>query len=114
MLLTRSNPHAATKMLHQTAPWTRNHSATKPYTSGGPTGTNDRTNARKPSSSAPDAKLHFFEAGHFALEENLNEIAALISEFLTSFREAGNDSIRRYRPAISKINIRDVGGLLKF
>jgi hypothetical protein len=33
-------------------------------------------NVRKPSSSAPDAKLHFFEAGHFALQENLNETAA--------------------------------------
>ncbi|MFI6316999.1 alpha/beta fold hydrolase [Nonomuraea sp. NPDC050556] len=32
----------------------------------------------------PDAQLHLFEAGHFALETHLPEIAPLIAEFLTS------------------------------
>ncbi|MFC7447934.1 alpha/beta fold hydrolase [Rhodococcus daqingensis] len=30
----------------------------------------------------PDAELHVFDTGHFALEENLPEIAPLVSEFL--------------------------------
>jgi hypothetical protein len=30
----------------------------------------------------PDAELHLFDTGHFALEENLPEIALLIATFL--------------------------------
>jgi hypothetical protein len=30
----------------------------------------------------PDAELHLFDTGHFALEENLPEIAPLIATFL--------------------------------
>ena len=31
----------------------------------------------------PDAELHLFDTGHFALEEKLPEIAPLITDFLT-------------------------------
>ncbi|ALG12289.1 alpha/beta fold hydrolase [Kibdelosporangium phytohabitans] len=34
----------------------------------------------------PDAEVHLFDTGHFALEEDLDEIAALIAEFLPTLR----------------------------
>ncbi|MFF2556429.1 alpha/beta fold hydrolase [Nocardia sp. NPDC058058] len=34
----------------------------------------------------PDAALHLFDTGHFALEENLPEIAALIADFVDGLR----------------------------
>ncbi|MFF0450188.1 alpha/beta fold hydrolase [Streptomyces sp. NPDC004609] len=46
----------------------------------------------------PDAELHTFPTGHFALEENLTEIAPLIADFLTRVwkrsREPGTTVIR--------------------
>lgn len=38
----------------------------------------------------PDAELHLFDTGHFALEENLPEIASLIAGFLERIRCATN------------------------
>lgn len=35
----------------------------------------------------PDAELHMFDTGHFALEENLAEIAALIASYLATHGE---------------------------
>ena len=35
----------------------------------------------------PEAELHLFDAGHFALEEHAEEIAALIKQFLAKHRE---------------------------
>ena len=32
----------------------------------------------------PDAKIHFFDTGHFALETHAKEIAAVIRDFLTA------------------------------
>jgi pimeloyl-ACP methyl ester carboxylesterase len=45
----------------------------------------------------PDAKLHFFDAGHFALETHCAQIGALIREFQPSLAASG--SSRRSRPA---------------
>lgn len=37
----------------------------------------------------PDAELHLFDTGHFALETHLDEIARLIADFLDRLPDSG-------------------------
>lgn len=54
----------------------------------------------------PDAKIHLFDTGHFALEENLPEIAPLIADFIDDLT---NDQMKDTR---MKIAIIGAGGNL--